>query len=790
MKKIIIAFLYFVIIVLISNCKKNNTIEPNPNFSFAHGVLIGPDGVFEPNANYILDIQNQFITKYEDSLALEAKGRLGNIKKNIYSKVTDKVLARAIYLDWIVDNMSSKNPSTLSIANNSLRWYYVKNIQNDPILPSGNENWSKGIERKIALELEQLGMNVMWEVRNGSPKYIDDCLSAGVPVPDELLSDNWEPLGTLSQQILALGSSRELHMFLSDDPPGFCISMISYLPEDDERPENEEHLDLICFGTQTDNACFFENVSIEITAGVPIDILDLNAKNELPGALNYCISCHPGENPFIVHPNDSVYFNAYALKGSFFETAPNLNGTGTKMYKVVDAPDWPKNPPPFDDLNSIDSEEKCTQCHTSLNAGRFPDFNQADASDFSYYCNNILNAVLGNQVNFDATMPLGDVDNEDKYFEQIDALRASCSNDDEGKIVDNKFDDDISVKSPPRIVDPLVQCAEKIYVENVEDEATITLFINGTVVEIKEQVEETPPLLEFTNFDEFIVGDKVHVTQSKTGMSTTSSTAVIVKDYKTIHPNGLPQPIIEPNIIYECADVISVLYDIPGLPLDVMVNGGTPFRAHTFAGYEVVYPNNSPFNIDDKFTARVLACDEESPLSIIVEAQEAPDNIEFAIINPESLYPGQTLINIGNLTYGTHSTLVNQNSEIVTSFSWPLSWKNARISNPISLTDGAFVAQEICDVNSGEPLRLTQVKPCDEVPVANIRDPRPGDDYIMVIGLIPGSRTHIYDSEGNELGDSNLGVVQLNRHLEAGEIITAFLQIGECISPLAIQFPV
>lgn len=396
-----------------------------PRISMAHGVLIEEGKMVWPEVDYIINVQNRFISIYSDSLSREAKRKAEEIQSTIFSKVDDEVLANALYLDWFIHDLNKNGSSTLYKTNEALRQYYIHNIQTELVLNKPGESWSKGIGSKIKEELIATGLKIFDESVSAPRTYINNCISQGVPIPDQIFDNQWESLGILNDKILDEGTSfsdsdSELRMYLSNDPPGFCLSMTRH-----DTKEFGNHFDLICFGTESNNACFFESTREGINTEEDLHITELQAGENVFGET--CINCHAGENPFIVHPGDPAFIAAAERKGDFFETPPNLNGTD--MFTAINVPSWPKNPPPFDNLSLAGTDaSQCTTCHNSLNAGRFPNLKEVPSSSElkDAYCNTILSVTLNGSASFDANMPFEDLDNKSDYQAQIDHLLFRC----------------------------------------------------------------------------------------------------------------------------------------------------------------------------------------------------------------------------------------------------------------------------------------------------------------------------------------------------------------------------
>ena len=119
-------------LILTEGCKKNNylSIDSDPILAIAHGEIIGIDGnTIDPKADFILAAQEHYIQTTWDSLKKVSPSLGLEIKNAIYNAVDDKTLANALFLDWLLEKVQPKNVAHLTVTNNALRWYYVKNIQ-------------------------------------------------------------------------------------------------------------------------------------------------------------------------------------------------------------------------------------------------------------------------------------------------------------------------------------------------------------------------------------------------------------------------------------------------------------------------------------------------------------------------------------------------------------------------------------------------------------------------------------------------------------------------------------
>jgi len=301
-----------------------------------------------------------------------------------------------------------------------------------------------------------------------------------------------------------------------------------------------------------------------------------------------------------------------------------------------------------------------------------------------------------------------------------------------------------------------------------------------------------PDAILFSNTGQLEEGDIVQTRQRVDGVWSEHSKVVMVSNYKDEYSDGLPTPSIDPSTIFACSSVMAVRYDIPGFEVEVKVNGGSPVTSLTFAGHKPIKPGKTPFEFNDEFTAQVSACGEVSPISDAVRAQRPSSNdLTDALINPISLYESQKFINVGNLTYGSNSEVLESGAGSLGAFSTPMSWKNFRIANPLALSDQLVVNQSLCAFSSQPSFsQAPTILSCSALPAPEIKDPLPGEDFVSVVAPLLGARVRIYDESGNELGDGTGGVIILNRALTDGEFVFAVQQVGDCISSQAYQIEV
>ena len=438
-------FLVVTALVFITYGQERRTFDDDPKVSFAHGTFFWDGGVLEPGTEYLLDVQIHYILQYEELInqTYEADGR--RIKDAIYSTVSDAILANALYLDWLIQKAGDEGLARDSITNDAIRWYYISTIQDDPEPSLVDGYWAKGIDLDQFEALRFLELDIFDRLNKGDSNDADQCIAAGVPVPDKLFDNEWQSFGALEEYFGNARPYNEVGLYLSDEPPGYCMSLTRSGGPD----AREGHIDLICVGQESSNACFFETPGFDNDIQGAIDITDLLAGEGIvgPGTVAPCTSCHVGENPLIIHPQDPAFIDA--LQAKSMEHGTPISWNTKEYFKPFGVPSWPLNPPPLD-LSTIPRQdeviERCSGCHNTEYAGRFPSVAlMTDPTLYDDYCTIVVRGVLQGINNLSPTMPMNDLSNTSDYDVHKDYLLAMCNESD----LELTVDDDSSFLAHP-----------------------------------------------------------------------------------------------------------------------------------------------------------------------------------------------------------------------------------------------------------------------------------------------------------------------------------------------------
>ncbi len=744
----------------------------DPVLTIGHGAIIGRDGrPVTPTLAFIETVQRFYLkTLLDGNQSKEAKARvpeaeIEKARKSISTEVEDKILANAVLIDWLLEKAPPGNLAHVTSVNNALRWHYVREIQKKPVLPI-EDRWGKGLEHEKAKRLEtKLGVKILTLTKAGGEEYCRECVEAGVPIPTFMFGEEWRFVGELDNEFISETRRAEVWIHESTSPRGVCIALPRFRQGSDEA----ELFGVICLGTETSKVCFFDNPSGKtFQRGVRVDFKRefVGGRDLVANGGGICTDCHAGENPYIVHPE----------KPAFAAVIDKLQSRAWHD-PLVDA-SWPQNPGPTTQLDAVSSTGRCDDCHRAGSAGRFPEI----SSILSGYCNTVLGTAAGTSVK--RTMPpFGG--NRNDFISHINSLQQSCGMAPSGSGVDVEvtYQNDPGVLSPPIVIDPLYQCATSVAVRGAVLDAKVSLLVNGIVVGTIARAR-SPYQLEFTGLPALAAGQKVTARQEKDGASAESA-IVTVRDHKVDYPAGLPAPVIDPTLIYECAEVIAVRH-VPGATVKILTNGGSPMSyTHGSTGWTIFRPGKRPFVVGDKFTATISLCNETSPESAPATAVRAPANIPATTFVPAAVFAGQELVRLESLTNGSQTKISVPGRGPLGSFTTPVSWRPefdlaAPPGQPMSAGETLRAAQTLCRATSGG--ETPPARKCDELPAPRIQHPIVGARHVVVLESVPGARVRVYDASDKELGDGSGSIIVLNRAITGADTLTIVQEVGKCTS--------
>jgi hypothetical protein len=758
--------------------------QPNPPMAdpitvIGHGAILGRDGKpFELTAQTIERVQEYYI---QDLLAADLRrdkekrlpeADLAAARKAIGEATDDKLLANALLLDWLVEKIKPANQAHVVAANTALRWHYVSKLQENPVLPDKG-TWGKGLKPEAAKKLgEKLGTVVFMVTTQSGEEYCNECVANGVPVPEFMFGREWRFVGEITNEFLSESDRAELWIHESSDPPGVCLALPRF------QSDNRATLfGVICLGRDTSKVCFFDNPrEIRYRRDERVEFrksfLGGTSLVTNPGG-GVCTDCHAGENPYVVHPDQPTFLSI----GSSIQSLA--------WYDPLVDVSWPQNPGPTNLLDAVNpvppSTQRCDSCHRAGLAGRFP----VITSQLNQYCNFILATATGPSTK--RTMPQGGGPISPNFDTQLMALKGSCGSppDGGGVVVDVDLPrDDPSVLSPPLIIEPLYGCATSVSVRGAVLDAKVSLFVNEALVGTPIFPARNTHKLEFTGLPALNAEDKVVAVQEKDG-ATAKSPEALVRDHRVDYPMGLPAPVIDPTLVFECASVISIRH-VPGAKVTIFSNGGMPVDVSGSTDWTVFSPAKRPFVKDDKFTAVQSLCgDPPSPMSAEVTAVAAPASLAPVKFNPPQTYPGQELVTLEALTNGATTEVSVAGHGSVGKFDTPVSWfPDFDVATPLGRKlnsgDQLTALHTLCQMRVATDVPKTG--PCEDLPAPRILHPIVGTQFVVVSSSVPGARIRVYDDANKEIGDGSGTVIWLTRKLTGTDVLTVVQQVGACTS--------
>jgi hypothetical protein len=743
--------------------RESTGLTADPLMAVGHGAFIASDGKpISPDVPFIERAQRYYTQK----LLAQARGRktlaFDATRTLIEQTVKDPMLARALYVDWLIDAVEPPDAATLRAINGALRWDYLDRLSKRDWTPD-QRAW-QGIGKELAEKLRAGGVKIQASIAVGGSEYIRACAAAGVPVPPPVFSAGWTNRGALAKPFLSPNLTAEVMFFASTQPEGACIALPRYAAGSDKA----DLFGLICVGKQSRNACFWDNPrGKKFQKNVPVAIDEFVGGVDLvANAQGVCSDCHAGEDPYVIHPDDPP----------FVGITPLIMPSG--WYRPLVDVSWPQNPGPTTALDAIASTNRCDSCHRVGSAGRFPDA----SSQLPGWCGTVFGtAVGGGSTN---TMPPAGSGPQSDYASHIQAIRSLCKrNVTGGKIVPTTGTvDNPGFISPPVLFDPIYACGTRVSVRSVIYNAKVTVAVNGTAATSK--IAKNPNFEEIT-VPALNVGDVVTATQEFLGVGSDPSAAVTARDHKVDYPNGLPAPAVDPELIYQCANVVAIR-NVPNATVTLFTNAGFPSSGVASTDWTGLFGGKTPFAIGDAFTAQQSLCADTSPPSTkVVKAIAEPAAIPAPTFNPPMTFPGQSLTTLETLVNGAVVRVREQTAGPLGNVQTPVSWFPSfdvatPLGRPLNSSDRLTAAQALCTKGPDSP--VPPAVRCEALTPPRIGQPWVGATFVAVLESVPGARVRIYDAGNIEIGDGSGTVIVLSRAVVAGDVLTAIQQIGECTS--------
>lgn len=630
--------------------------------------------------------------------------------------------------------------------------------------------------------------------------YIAECQGAGVPVPTTVLDNTWENHGEILDTFISKNTmvnntfvtlESELWSWSSSSPRGICLALPRWM-ENGPQAGRAKLFGIICLGTDTSKACFFDNpdgTHFLRTSTPPISEF-LGGIDLVDNGGGVCTDCHAGANPFIIHPEKKAFEE---LRGSStrFRLLEPASGWYEPIAPAGNLVPWPQNPGPDTRLYGIRSADSCNRCHL------LPQVSDA----LPEYCSKVLETAVERP---DETMPQGPVlsgtyeDYRLRFKNHYLALLDFCNEappTSGGVVVDPvDYDDDPTVVSPPTIVDPLYACAESVAVQGVLNHAKVDLYLNGVAVASADA--EPGDVVSLVLPGPLQDGDRLFARQTRNAVESAPSPEVEVDEY----PDAtLPKPVINP-IVYRCADSISVS-TVPGAKIQAWKNGGNPPEIQrTSTGRQKMSPGATPWQLGDEFVVQASLCAKTSTFSDPVYAVEPPATLRAPKLDPEQPYEGQEYVVATELDNGAYAKIsrvspalyLGDTCSAPSGVSCNFDIKTSALNRPLNAGEALSAEPSLfCPTGgpTGTPISTPPAIDCKYLPAPEINVPRIGQDYFTVTRSLPGAAIRAYDALGDEIADGQGTVIRLNppRVFVLGDLITVIQQVGNCLGERGFQ---
>ena len=360
--------------------------------------------------------------------------------------------------------------------------------------------------------------------------------------------------------------------------------------------------------------------------------------------------------------------------------------------------------------------------------------------------------------------------------------------------------------SPPVLGWPIYACAQNVTVTDFLQNATLQIFVDGSPAPNPTVVGTIPSLGVNHNVGvSFTAGQQVWVTQTKDGITSSSSNIVTVTSHLEDYPDGLPKPRLWKHPLHQCGKAVLVEDVVPGSRVEISTedpasgggfdpaNVAGAFNASTEWGHN--WSGVSPeFKLGTRVRARAQLCTSVSPNSDAELAEIPPNPVPGGAIE-EPIVDGQTIFKIwgegGAGDPPVHGPLLQAYE---TGVAAPIGKTVAPGGAPHLLGVPAVVAgndyhatQTLCVESNPGP--TTTAVPCEDLPAPEIAPPLPGDTQVHVTSHIPGADIIIF-ADGEEVGHSSGDTINLSRPLENGEIVVVVQRLGDCTSNWVYQIDV
>ena len=355
--------------------------------------------------------------------------------------------------------------------------------------------------------------------------------------------------------------------------------------------------------------------------------------------------------------------------------------------------------------------------------------------------------------------------------------------------------EDRSFVSPPTLQHPIYACAQTVVVKNFIVGAKLEIFVNGTSVATETGIWNEGAPVKLPN--PLTEGQEVYAKQIYGVATSDPSNKVIVTNYLSDYPSGLPSPRISRSPLFKCGRAIGIEDAVPGATVKAFAEnpkagGGfdPPVQIGSVAdfGYMFVTALKEGAHV---YLEQSL-CTETSPRSSAKTVDPEPATIPPVKFDPTPIQGANIVVVWGPTGYPSEvlngaDIRIEQGGTAVGGQPTPGGGQQVFVNPVIDHTKQYSVTEALCTTS---PPTVVTPLPCSALKAPVIYPPLPGDTQIEVIECHPGAEILVF-ANGDEIGDSGFHTIILERPIAAGETILVVQKLGEepnaCISATAVS---
>lgn len=227
--------------------------------------------LFDANMN-VIDPTPEFLRRtldlYIERLTGEANDRIRATleqHREVLAEAfdTDEMTPRFLIFDYLTSAVAPQDQAYLEARNHIMRRAWYKAVV-------GLERYLSQVDRRTNLPRdvakfgEERGMIAKATTAAGR-EYIEECRRVQVPIPPQWGGSGWTKVGNLSTNFLGFGNPTEVWRADSTSPKGLCVALPPIAGS------KIKALGIICLGTESSNARFFDASDVPVSATMDIE---------------------------------------------------------------------------------------------------------------------------------------------------------------------------------------------------------------------------------------------------------------------------------------------------------------------------------------------------------------------------------------------------------------------------------------------------------------------------------------------------------------------------------------